>query len=124
MRRHIVIGLAALVVASGLWATPAVGQELRYDGNELLSYCAEVLDDNTGRFAEAGTCIGFVRGVVWASGFQDTPLYRKVCVPPTSTLGQSVRVVYNWLEDHPERLHEHQGFLIILALQNAWPCSE
>ena len=32
-------------------------------------------------------------------------------------------MIHNWLEDHPERLHENAGLLIIEVLQDAFPCS-
>ena len=107
-----------------LWATPAVGQELREDGNELLSYCEVNLEIDVTRLAESGYCIGLVAGVQYVSELPDTPSYRRVCRPPGATLGQSVRVAYNWLEDHPERLHENNSILIVEALREAFPCSE
>jgi hypothetical protein len=125
MRRAQLIGLAGIVVASGLWATPAAGQE-GTTGNNLLSYCAEALkayDDRTTDDYAAGRCRAYIEGIAMVSDYSDTPLYRRVCLPSQVTVGQAVRVVYKWLEDHPERLHERQGILVIAALRDAFPCS-
>ncbi len=126
MRRAQLIGLVGIVVASALWATPAVGQEQTVTGNFLIEACAEALKtqgDPTKDFQKSAFCMGYVRGVVNVSGQSDTPLYRRVCFPARSTTLQWVRVVYNWLEDHPEALHEHQSALAVVALVEAFPCS-
>ena len=47
MRRAQLIGLAGIVVASGLWATPAVGQET-LTSNELIRSCAEAIKRGDG----------------------------------------------------------------------------
>lgn len=125
MRRAQLIGLVGIVVASGLWATPAVGQ-VGNSGNELLGYCAESLKpegDPTWNQLGSGLCIGYVGAITDVSTFSDNPLYRRVCPPAAVTTGQLVRVVYNWLEDHPERLHEASIFLVIEATRDAFPCS-
>jgi len=124
MRRAQLIGLAVIVVASGLWATPAVGQQ--GTGNQLLSDCAETLKtrgDRTKDFQASAICMAFIKGIADVSNFPDTPLYRRICIPSGAVGGQGVRIVFNWLEDHPERLHEPDGHLIIEALREGWPCS-
>ena len=83
MRRAQLIGLVGIVVASGLWATPAVGQ-VGENGNELLRNCAEALKpegDPTWSPMGSGLCLGYVGGITDVSGLPDNPLYRRVCRP-------------------------------------------
>jgi len=125
------LGLAAIVACGVLWATPAVGQEVFpiSRGNQLIMECSSTLaflarnDSSTSLFG-AGQCFGRVWGVLLVSNQADTPAYRRVCASPQVTTLQTVRIVYNWLEDHPERLHEESFILILEALQEAFPCSE
>ena len=133
MRRAQLIGLTVIVVASGLWATPAVGQ-IRLDtttGNFLITQCGFYLklansppdlDLTTEQgiigFSYMIRCSALIRGA-WISSVST----RLVCTPETGTIDQMVRVVYNWLEDHPERLHEDEVILVNDALREAFPCS-
>ena len=72
----------------------------------------------------AGYCRDVVHAIEYMSNFPDTPPDLKVCFPTGSTSGQLIRVVHNWLEDHPEQLHIADGPLALVALQEAWPCKE
>jgi hypothetical protein len=131
MRRAQLIGLVGIVVVSGLWATPAVGQEVdpELTGNTLLRHCDILLrgvdsnNYNREEAVEGGRCIGVVGSISVLSTLPDTPLYRRVCYPPSVETGQLVRVVVNWLEDHPEQLHLHFVRLTVDALVDAFPCS-
>lgn len=38
-------------------------------------------------------------------------------------IDQWIRIVYNCLEDHPERLHEADYLVVTRAIVEAWPCS-
>ena len=39
-----------------------------------------------------------------------------------ATHEQEARVVYKYLDNHPEKLHEPAGKLVSLALSEAFPC--
>lgn len=47
---------------------------------------------------------------------------RVPCVPDNATLLQAARVLVKWLREHPNRLHEAKGILIIAALHDGFPC--
>jgi len=125
MRRAQLIGLAVIVVASGLWVTPAAGQEFGM-GGVLLRQCAEALKtsgDPTKDLQDSALCEAYVTGIGDISSLPDTPFYRRLCPTSESTVDQAVRSVYNWLEDHPEALEVIAGISVVAALQEAWPCS-
>jgi hypothetical protein len=125
MRRAQLIGLAVIVVASGLWATPAAGQESGNTGNDLIQFCegAEVLTPGTRQTNVQGYCLGLVRGVAQTLRNPQLPNEFRACFPDNATVGQMIRVVNRYLEDHPERLHLIDDFLVAEAVLEAFPCS-
>jgi hypothetical protein len=44
------------------------------------------------------------------------------CSPREVTLGQAVRVVVQYIDNHPTRLREPFPYLAVEALHDAWPC--
>jgi len=122
MRRAQLIGLAVIVVASGLWATPAVGQSGAFGtGNTLITLLKDLLDEKT--HWGTGYAVGVVRATASMAATNDNPSYRKMCAPDDVIYNQFNRVVYNYLVDHPEQLHFNDVVLIQAALVEAWPCS-
>jgi hypothetical protein len=61
-----------------------------------------------------GVCVGVIEGVSATS-----PL---VCPAENVTLGQEVRVVIKFLQEHPEKLHLRGSKLVQEALAQAFPC--
>ena len=47
-----------------------------------------------------------------------------ICGPESSIQGQTVDVVRNYLDSHPENRHLPATGLIILALRDVWPCEQ
>ena len=125
MRRAQLIGLVGIVVASGLWATPAVGQEME-DGNQLLRECRYFVTEDVAtisNFGSAMRCGGLVKGV-WQTGqVYSTLTGGNLCTPDGATTSQMIRVVVKFLEENPERLHRPEVFLVTMALADAFPCS-
>lgn len=102
------------------------------DGNMLLNECSFELKDNIPNSDSVGLahrafCIGYLSGVknlgslyaAWIQGTQKKPLF---CTPYEVTTGQIIRVVVKFLNDHPERLHEHALFMVVDAMGQAFPC--
>ncbi len=91
------------------------------DGNTLLISCqvsVRHLDGTEPTTAfdsfRDGECLGLISGVNYVS--------LKVCPSNGVTLGQSVRVVYKYLRDRPERLNERDAKLAEEAFTQAFPC--
>lgn len=91
-------------------------------GNWLLTSCQftmKSIDDphaqqNSLESFRDGYCRGIVQGVVDASP--------QVCQGENVTLGQDFRVVFKYLQDHPEELDKRNTTLIQKALAKAFPC--
>jgi hypothetical protein len=60
-----------------------------------------------------GYCVGLLEGLDY-EGVQ--------CRPREVTLGQIVRVVVQYIDSRPARMHEDFRVLAIEAMKAAWPC--
>lgn len=115
--------LLLLIIASPL---------IKADGNRLLDNCqsAEKFMDKSGAINDveaikAGVCIGLIDGTLNTVHILNEvlePKYR-TCWSKEGTNGQAVRVVLKFLRNNPETLHNDDTVLVILAYNNAYPCT-
>ena len=91
-------------------------------GTALLEECTLALENDLTRVHQVtagsikvGVCMGYVEGVADA--------YTDSCAPESVELGQEIRVVVKYLNDHPENLHLRRAELTKAALKQAFPCS-
>jgi hypothetical protein len=61
-----------------------------------------------------GVCDGVVSAI--------SELMPGICPPASSTLDQADRIVVQYIDSQPARLHESFNKLAGEALRNAWPC--
>jgi hypothetical protein len=64
-----------------------------------------------------GLCIGTIDGIFYVD--------KKICPPPKGNainLGQIGRVVVQYIDNHPARMHEDFKKLALEAMRAAWPC--
>lgn len=112
------IKLPAAVFAVTLLTSPSPGvtQALFYEGNFLHKKCQSVND------VDVVVCLAYVTGVVDTLTMTEN---RYVCVPPKSVTGGQLRdIVTKWLEDNPADRHLNASALVMLALTEAFPCTE
>ncbi|MEK6212229.1 MAG: Rap1a/Tai family immunity protein [Pseudomonadota bacterium] len=138
-------GCSALLVLLALGPSGAAEDSKRFDGNALLKRCTsqavrtEFISDPHEAF-NAGFCLGIVGGVGGVLGFskefvqrtqhEGTLTYmekngflKPFCVPSQGlSQAQSARVVFKYLSDHPEELHNDAEKLVATALVQAFPC--
>jgi hypothetical protein len=79
-------------------------------GNELLKFC------NSEDSFSQGMCLGYINGV------SDRDLDASGCLPPDVTFGQMQKITEKYLDEHPKLLHLHATFLVMFALNDAFPC--
>ncbi|WP_368736915.1 Rap1a/Tai family immunity protein [Pseudomonas nunensis] len=98
------------------------------DGNELIAQCADGIKAADGGtlndYYGASFCLGLTQGVRHTMRLLNDelpPLY-KTCFPSGITNGQGMRIVFKYLQDHPDRLHEQGSDLVYLAYKTAYPC--
>jgi hypothetical protein len=105
------------------------------DGNKLLKQCkAAERYMNEGQFKKDEDqikvvfCMGIVEGVgstmALLSSREDALDHKyRVCFPESGiTNRQAVRVVVNFLVNHPKDLHKNEVALLMAAFWDAYPC--
>ena len=100
------------------------------DGNKLLQQCSEVEKRMDGKTTDSGVgtgvCLGLVKGIHLTLAFvreiSGNEAAINTCIPESVNHGQAVRVVLAYLRANPATLHLNEVNLIILALQEAFPC--
>ena len=105
-----IVLIAALMLSGGAaFATTA---------NELIPHCRAWLENvTTGKgVMDQSICFGIVRGIAFAAP--------NVCRPDGVTSGQALRVVVQYIEQRPARMHEDFEKLALEALRVAWPCKQ
>jgi hypothetical protein len=102
-------GLLMLISAVNVHAQPMIF----FRGMQLKDRLAQV---TSGSAAQYNMGLGYVLGV------HDVLANNSVCSPPHTTTGQVADIVYKYLVDHPEKLHEHARDLVRNALSSAFPC--
>lgn len=99
------------------------------DGNKLLLECQDGITSMSGGVATNPVGIGHCVGVLQAT--MDTlDLFHEaggtpklVCVPEGGIpMIQSMRIVVQALEEHPQSLHLNESVLVVSALKNAFTC--
>ena len=66
-----------------------------------------------------GICAGYVIGLTDILSGEG-----RICAPSAVTDGQVVRIVEKYLKEHPGVLHYAADSLVLIALKNAFPCSD
>jgi putative tryptophan/tyrosine transport system substrate-binding protein len=125
LRSFAVGGLMLVGVASVCWGAR--------DGNMLLQTCTTAVrtqDPSENRTAsqqdayDTGYCRGIIMGVIDGNSYLSFSSQSLYCLPPDRILpSQFTRVVLQYLQQHPERLHRHHNDLVIEAMRTAFPCA-
>ncbi|MGD1062894.1 MAG: Rap1a/Tai family immunity protein [Terracidiphilus sp.] len=131
MRRWLLVVFVLMLLCA-----PSVARaEAEHDGNELSEECNTALrtpdkskNDAPPDAIHTGMCLGLVRGAMdmmtlWERVDSNHSQSRfHGCIPTEVSLLEAIKVVMKYLNDHPERLHERDSFLIVSALTEAYPC--
>ena len=112
--------MKASVVCAGvlllLFAGEAVGAGSGNSGDDIMPGCRGLVADSSGNLGDfrQGICAGSINAII-----RFDP---DICLPKGSTVGQAVRVVVQYIDSQPARLHEDFVDLAAEALRAAWPC--
>jgi hypothetical protein len=103
------------------------------NGHDLLGQCTQAVNSFSGtvdpatiNFMDAGRCIGQVDGFAGAAAFYESQegAPGAICFPETGmTVKQSIPLVLQYLESHPEQLHESATVLIFGTFLSSYPCN-
>jgi Rap1a immunity proteins len=105
---------AAAVICTPIGALGAGGSTTT--GNELYKACEnEAYSRTNDNYLARGICFGIVIGVAY---------YTPSCDPPGVTYGQTLKVVVQYMQQHPEILQKELAVIARDALLRAWPCKQ
>jgi len=112
------------VILALLLLLPVSGQGVImtfYIGSELLGSCEAYLDGNYGK---GNSCADYVMGIYDAHDTFITwgDIKPRWCPPKKMESKQLVRVVTEWLQGNPDKVHFGASGLVRTALMQAFPC--
>lgn len=123
---------ATLLVAFLMLISCSCFAQFDGDSNQLLRECkAEIrlLDGQStsaGESLQASDCAGFVRGAVDAYMIMKSldPKSVDICTQDNVTVGELIRVVSRYMDEHPQQLHFPAAVTIYNAMHTAFPCNK
>ena len=116
MRKIGYMGLVMLLFVSSVNAQYTTGNQLY----ELCQFQEDPIKFMPCEFFIIGAWEMYLTAV----GFSNSPPQRGICAPENSSKSQTVDIVKNYLESHPENRHVEATALIVLALSEVWPCEQ
>ncbi|MFC4915730.1 MULTISPECIES: Rap1a/Tai family immunity protein [Bradyrhizobium] len=90
-------------------------------GNFMLPHCQHFMTDNYRFDVWDGDCGGTIETLLFLG--RALPDSYKVCRPKGATASQAGRIVVNYMQSHPQDLHQPFRGLAMTALHEAWPCN-
>jgi hypothetical protein len=82
--------------------------------NAVMPGCREFLVPDSGREAWGQSyCVGLINGLAYGD---------HSCAPPGVTTAQTMRVIVQYIDSRPARMHEDFRKLAREATKAAWPC--
>ena len=104
------------VLGVGTTATATADESLG-SANRVMSGCRAFLAEQDS--IHSGFCAGLVVGVENVAALNGL-----VCPPAGSNLNQMTRIVVQYIDSRPARMHERFAYLALEALKAAWPCQK
>lgn len=90
--------------------------EYSLSANGVMPGCRGLMAGGDTAYVSHGRCVGLIEGVLYRSR------EREICAPAEVTNGQLVRVVMQYIDASPARMHEDFRKLAVEAMRAAWPC--
>jgi Rap1a immunity proteins len=107
---HGIVVVAALMLSDGTAFAADVAS-----ANYVMPGCRSIVAEKHTNLFLDGLCNGLIAGVLYGRS-------QEVCKPDGITYGQEVRVVVQYIDARPARMHEDFRKLALEALMAAWPC--
>jgi len=117
---NVILNITFIGILSVTVSSLAVAAEMDESANYWLPFCRQVAKGNfyQGDAFRNGGCAGIIHGLLVVG----RPI-GVFCRPDGVTVEQAVRVVVQFLDQHPARTNENFNALAIEAMRDAWPCN-
>jgi hypothetical protein len=117
---NVILNITFIGILSATVSSLAVAAEMDESANYWLPFCRQVAKGNfyQGDAFRNGGCAGIITGLLVLGRSAGV-----FCRPDGVTVEQAVRVVVQFLDQHPARTNENFNALAIEAMRDAWPCS-
>jgi hypothetical protein len=126
MKRFLFTLIAALaLVASG---RPLEAQTVARTAGEFVDDCKEITPmqgrEEPTLILMNGFCLGYLSGLMVLNQlYQDMERGKPFfCAPGWVSPGQARLVFLKYMEEHPEKLHEDAGSMVMVSLMVTFPC--
>lgn len=96
-----------------------------HDGITLKEKCAYAERAQEGEqvpLSKALECFAYINGVV--DGYSEAEPKYPLCPHQRVSIGQQSLVVMRFLRNHPEELHKNSAYLVLRAIDEAFPCKK
>jgi len=119
-----------LLALSLLVSSPVLGGQAIPTSADYLKYCQETIKiygGGTGDKASAGSCLGYVEGVLgmhaaFSASDQGKPFY---CMPEEGISSfDAISIWVQYLENNPQKLNNAPVITFILAIIGYFPCTK
>ena len=117
------MSLRFFVLCALAFLIPATAMPQSITGGAMLPACKAFLAKTDSLTFGQGACLGTVLTQMFnahAAG-GGTTLF---CAPPNTSAAEGVQVTVSFLEANPQRLNEQFNWLVVSAMQKAWPCTK
>lgn len=102
-----------------------------FTGKDIYESCRHAVTglDRSGEYDDHrfGVCAGYIAGIIdfhtVTTTVESLPS-DMFCLPRDATTAEVMRSVTRYLEERSDRHHDLAAYLVILALQEAYPCQE
>ena len=110
--------ITAIIVNTGaVFAEPDINS-----ANYIMPGCRDFIAYSKQNLLGQGDCYGRIQGLSFALAGDGILGVGRICSSSNVTADQDVRVVVQYIESRPARLHESFNALAVEALLAAWPC--
>ena len=109
---------ALMLMSQSAWSAPEL-----YKGNDLLKSCQAYASD-TGDKAVAGTCAGFIMGMVDMHDMLVSKglIIEQWCTPKDVTLDQLIQATLDYMVTQPDKLDAGAASMVANALYKTFHC--
>lgn len=120
MKRTVLVFILSLLLASPAIAGPKDGKKLM----EECSYVVTTVINSSEKLFMHDKCLTFIQAVnethnAFVKHEKLGPLY---CLPYGVTYGQLGKIIYSYLDEHPEDIKQTAASLVLDTLKEAFPC--